>query len=475
MALPKNNTRRQDIGFGSTGLKTDIGKSLTNDLMASIYQNNVKNVTGAQTANVGKGNNPTKGTGLTLNNTATVTSPVGTGVSGVKSGTQDSQNYIKAVNEEIAKPKVEPVIEEKKEEPVVEEKVEEETKAPSTNNYSQDNYYKELYKQIKMNSLNSKNEVASAQRKASLSMDNYLKALGIQGTGLGQSQYASLASDYANKISDINKNEQEQLLNLEAQKKAEQDELLAKEEAKTEKNQATLGSQIEYYLSLGLDATPLIEQYKEQYGDASYYENLASGIADKNAKEEAERAEATKEEISYQVAGLYGAIVNAIKEGNLSQEEYINMKNIADKLSEAYKNEDVESMNKYYNEAENLMVGAGNLNESYENVEELATDSGYVNEIKESFFGDYLGSGKSNKAQSKAINKLIEDSKVWARTGTNDGLVINANYGNGLVHLFKFDAKKGIWVDLGTKYKDIKEYKDSYKNLQDLYPDIKNG
>ena len=72
-----------------------------------------------------------------------------------------------------------------------------------------DNSWKSIQQQIKMNTLNSKNEVANAQRHAMKNMDNYLKALGIQGTGLGQSAYVDLATQYSNQLAGINADERE--------------------------------------------------------------------------------------------------------------------------------------------------------------------------------------------------------------------------------------------------------------------------
>jgi hypothetical protein len=75
-----------------------------------------------------------------------------------------------------------------------------------------DNSWQSIQQQIKLNTLNSKNELAIAQRHASKNMDNYLKALGIYGTGLGQSQYTGLASQYANQLAEINTEEREAML-----------------------------------------------------------------------------------------------------------------------------------------------------------------------------------------------------------------------------------------------------------------------
>lgn len=94
----------------------------------------------------------------------------------------------------------------------------------STNN----NAWKTIQQQIKANTLNSKNEVAMAQRHAVKNMDNYLKALGIQGTGLGQSSYIDLATQYSNQLADINIDERDALLTAQTEQAEKYDEEVKK-------------------------------------------------------------------------------------------------------------------------------------------------------------------------------------------------------------------------------------------------------
>lgn len=83
----------------------------------------------------------------------------------------------------------------------------------STNSNTSESYnnWQDIQKQIKLNTLNSKNEIASSHRSAIKNMDIYLKSLGLQGTGLGQSAYTELANTYANNIANVNRQEQQDL------------------------------------------------------------------------------------------------------------------------------------------------------------------------------------------------------------------------------------------------------------------------
>jgi hypothetical protein len=81
----------------------------------------------------------------------------------------------------------------------------------STISDSLNNDWQKIQQKIKSSMLNSKNEIAIAQRHAQANMDNYLKALGIEGTGLGQSAYIDLATQYSNMLSDVNTEERDRL------------------------------------------------------------------------------------------------------------------------------------------------------------------------------------------------------------------------------------------------------------------------
>ncbi len=76
---------------------------------------------------------------------------------------------------------------------------------PSANDYLE---------QIKMNKMNARSELSNAQQKSNMLMNNYLKALGIGGSGLGQSAIAQNNMAYANKIAESDRYYDEQDLNV---------------------------------------------------------------------------------------------------------------------------------------------------------------------------------------------------------------------------------------------------------------------
>ena len=90
------------------------------------------------------------------------------------------------------------------------------------------NNWQEALKQVQMNSLNAKNELAISNRHAIKNMETYLKSLGLEGSGLGQSHFTNLASSYANQLAQVNRDEQQQTTSLNMDY---QDKLLNAQEA----------------------------------------------------------------------------------------------------------------------------------------------------------------------------------------------------------------------------------------------------
>lgn len=217
-----------------------------------------------------------------------------------------------------------------------------------------DNYWEEIHNQIKTNSLNSKNEVAMAQRKASQNMDNYLKALGIQNTGLGQSQYTSLASDYANAIADINKNEEQQLLDVEGQKRAEQDELKAEQDGK-------INQVMNYGLSVienGGDPTMFIERMKElgaSQEDIDYITNMYETYKNNSTNG------LSDDDVYYNTQDLYSVVKN-----NLDSIDDVNerarARELINETRKALANKDYEALRTLYDELANIANGNSELN-----------------------------------------------------------------------------------------------------------------
>lgn len=278
-----------------------------------------------------------------------------------------------------------------------------------------DNYWEEIHNQIKANSLNSKNEVAMAQRKASQNMDNYLKALGIQNTGLGQSQYTSLASDYANAIADINKNEEQQLLDVEGQKRAEQMELNEKK-----------ADQVLAILEAGGNADDYINQLKAEGVDTTFLENYAKTIYDNKAKADEETLEAENKEMINQGLQLHSSLISLLKSSELDENTRKQYQTVADEINEAIINNDIEALEKAYDKAEKLSYGIGE--KEVETTETIAnktideylngtTQSLSLSEIKNAYpeinqYSIELGKGLSGKNTNLFYNGIDDDLDI---------------------------------------------------------------
>ena len=467
MALPKISKEKQfDINVGN-GIQKQysniINETSVPPLPKSTTKNPAKNTVGNNKVGVSLDNNTQK---------------VDTGLSNVKQGTQDHATLVNTQKEEAKQPVVaqpEPVapVEEEKEE-IVEEPVATETKDTTAEDETRAKYWQEIQNQIRQNTLNSKNEVANAQRKAGASMDNYLKMLGIQGTGLGQSQYTNLASDYANKIADINANEQKALLDVEGQMKAEQDEINAKREAEekealaeTKKAQDTKAEQALSLIGNGADPTTIINQLKSEGYDTTYIEQMYDAYQTEKANAETETAEAEKEQMTSNVVDMYGTIEGIMKSEDLSYEDYKNLEQVNNKLQQAYQSGDMEAMKEAYKEAENIAMGGGKLNSDYVETEETVngTDGTYnINTMKAEDFAD---NGKLNDKEKIALDKLLEDAKKWKNTGEYDGYTFEVGYG-AWDDYYVFDAKKGTFTKVpkkeGKNATNLVYIKDMYKD-----------
>ena len=318
-----------------------------------------------------------------------------------------------------------------------------------------DNYWKELQSQIKQNTLNSKNEVAMAQRKASQNMDNYLKALGIQNTGLGQSQYASLASDYANAIADINRNEEQQLLDVEGQKRAEQMELNEKK-----------ADQVLAILEAGGNADDYINQLKAEGVDTTFLENYAKTIYDNKTKAEADQDDVDNEDIYYKGSELLGTIKANL--GTMYGDEKSRAEKWMNEMSVALNTENYDQVDKLMKQGYNIGLGIGGVNDGSQVVDtyQLKDNEKYVSEMKPEDFPD---NGKLDGKQRRALERLLKEAKEWAKTGENDGVVFEVGWGARWDDYWVFDAKNGTFRKLtkkeGKNATNKKFIKDMYKGL----------
>lgn len=67
------------------------------------------------------------------------------------------------------------------------------------------NAYDSYKAQLELDKVSAQNEIANANKMSKQYMDNYLKYYGMQGSGMGQSAYANLASQQTQQLADVNR------------------------------------------------------------------------------------------------------------------------------------------------------------------------------------------------------------------------------------------------------------------------------
>ena len=269
------------------------------------------------------------------------------------------------------------------------------TPAQTTGSSYVDDSWKVIQQQIKMNTLNSKNEVAMAQRQASKNMDNYLKSLGIYGTGLGQSSYVDLATQYANQLAEINDSERTAL--LEAQ------------QAQTD------------------DVKKLIEDSQDPMVVQQIIEDLKSqGF---NTSEIERYQKAMGQDIETYAKSLYGTMLEEMKledfKGDKAQyTEAITM------LENAITSGDSKAMSEAYDYAYNVSNGTPNLNVKADKTEVLTTDEEYTEFSKPT--KDYIKTNINEKSDIYVYNSYYKLVPKFA-----DYKVVSVNLEDNYIKVMK--------------------------------------
>lgn len=337
--------------------------------------------------------------------------------------------------------------------------------------------YDEYKLQLDKNKLSAQNELNKANQKANNYMQNYLKSMGIQDSGLGQSAYTNLGTNYANQMVGINQDYSSKLTDF--RKTYNQQ---AKNEAQT--------------LMQGMDNTQLNNYANSLAGDTgldnsttNYIRNLANLYRTQNDK----TAQATKE--SEQSAYDETAIkrLESYLGGNITktdQDKYVDKLMADEKISQStkdYINEYIDSYGKgwkterdnYANEIADLMNNAeseeeykdysdfynqlskAQSEEDYDNIvndfvtkQEIISGyddelklNGYAKEIqadyaKVEYFGKFKDSGTNRGKQDAYVQSIIDAGK---KEGTiPEGTYVNFNYGGGKAQIYQY--KNGKWV-----------------------------
>ena len=136
--------------------------------------------------------------------------------------------------------------------------------------------YNDYVNQIKMNKMNARSELSSAQEKSNVLMNNYLKALGVQGSGLGQSAIAQNNQTYANMM---NKSD----LAYDDQLRTYREEQASKLQGMAEKL-AESGATREEYNNLVNSFGELGEPYK------AYYDAIANQLETQSDRDSATKS-----------------------------------------------------------------------------------------------------------------------------------------------------------------------------------------
>lgn len=132
--------------------------------------------------------------------------------------------------------------------------------------------------QLERNKVNSQAQLASATEKSRAMMDNYLKALGLYGSGAGQSEYANLGANYQNNLASINDSYNDNLMNAELDR---DEKLLSQQDIYDEKSADLQAKQIEYndtqfdnMMNEMIDENATVAQLRD------YYNNNSSKISE---------------------------------------------------------------------------------------------------------------------------------------------------------------------------------------------------
>lgn len=87
------------------------------------------------------------------------------------------------------------------------------------------NIYDDYITSLNKNKLTASNEIQNANMRASQQMDNYLKSVGLQNSGLGQSQYANLASNTQRQLANSNMQYDQQIADAQVKQAQYQNQL----------------------------------------------------------------------------------------------------------------------------------------------------------------------------------------------------------------------------------------------------------
>ncbi len=199
------------------------------------------------------------------------------------------------------------------------------------------------------NKINSQAQLASATEKSRAMMDNYLKALGLYGSGAGQSEYANLGANYQNSLASINNEYDDNLMNAQMdynervanENKEFNNNLLNAELEQQNQNDTAFTNAMSEMREIGATPEQMREYYEENKGKISeglqsQWENVLNVASEKASKER-----------DYN----YNELNNSIKNAELNETNIDTGFNL---IEEKFKDNDI-SEEQYYNANKNLI------------------------------------------------------------------------------------------------------------------------
>ena len=177
--------------------------------------------------------------------------------------------------------------------------------------------YDDYVNTIKMNKLNAQSELSASQEKSNALMNNYLKALGVYGSCLGQTAYAQNNANYDKMINESNQ---------------AYDNSLTSFRENTFKNLNSMASDL-YNSGVSRDSyEKLISGMGERFGSKDYYDALSKNLQTDEEKTKAENEQTRKT--------AYDSIVGSIQKASEDPDAYAKLSQYADIIKNADVNSD---------------------------------------------------------------------------------------------------------------------------------------
>lgn len=250
--------------------------------------------------------------------------------------------------------------------------------------------YDEYKLQLDKNKLSAQNELNKANQKANNYMQNYLKSMGIQDSGMGASAYTNLGSNYASQMAEINQNYSNKLTDFRNTYNQQ-----AKNEAQT--------------LMQGMDNSQLENYANNLTGDSglddsttNYIKNLANLYKAQNDK--TAQAKAEQEALNYNNQVLDRADTLMANMTNEQIQEYLKGLGNDTKLN-------ADSMS-YINNLANIYQNKNNeKTQTTKEGEQNAYDETAIKRLE-----SYLGGNITKSDQDKYVDKLMSDEKISQST-----------------------------------------------------------